>query len=58
MSKKSRQRNKKILAAIGIGLGAAAMVANRKPNLVSTEDSGRAPAGSRPTAKKELSIST
>jgi hypothetical protein len=30
MSKKSRQRNKKILAAIGIGLGAAAM-ASRKP---------------------------
>jgi hypothetical protein len=30
MSKKSRQRNKKILAAIGIGLGAAAMASKRK----------------------------
>jgi len=38
MSKKSRKRNKKILAAIGIGLGAAAMASKRKANLASTED--------------------
>ena len=30
MSKKSRKRNKKILAAIGIGLGAAALASKRK----------------------------
>jgi hypothetical protein len=34
MSKKSRQRNKKILAAIGIGLGAAAMASKRKSELL------------------------
>jgi hypothetical protein len=34
MSKKSRQRNKKILAAIGIGLGAAAMASKRKSDCV------------------------
>jgi hypothetical protein len=33
MSKKSRQRNKKILAAIGIGLGAAAMASENRNNL-------------------------
>ena len=38
MSKKSRRRNKKILAAIGIGLGAAAMASKRKADLASTED--------------------
>ena len=38
MSKKSRKRNKKILAAIGIGLGAAAMASKRKSALGSTED--------------------
>ena len=38
MSKKSRQRNKKILAAIGIGLGAAAMASKRKSDLAGTED--------------------
>ena len=39
MSKKSRRRNKKILAAIGLGLGAAAL-SRRKANadLASTED--------------------
>ena len=39
MSKKSRRRNKKILAAIGLGLGAVAL-ANRKKksDLASTED--------------------
>ena len=30
MSKKSRKRNKKILAAIGIGLGAAALASREK----------------------------
>ena len=30
MSKKSRKRNKKILAAIGIGLGAAALASRKK----------------------------
>ena len=30
MSKKSRKRNKKILAAIGIGLGAAALASRNK----------------------------
>jgi len=32
MSKKSRKRNKKILAAIGIGLGAAALASRKKGN--------------------------
>ena len=32
MSKKSRKRNKKILAAIGIGLGAAALASRNKRN--------------------------
>ena len=38
MSKKSRKRNKRILAAIGIGLGAAALASKRKKDLASTED--------------------
>jgi hypothetical protein len=38
MSKKSRKRNKKILAAIGIGLGTAALASKRKADLASTED--------------------
>jgi len=39
MSKKSRKRNKKILAAIGIGLGAAALASKKnKADLASTED--------------------
>jgi len=39
MSKKSRKRNKKILAAIGIGLGAAALSSRKKKSdLASTED--------------------
>ena len=39
MSKKSRKRNKKILAAIGIGLGAAALASKKnKSDLASTED--------------------
>ena len=42
MSKKSRKRNKKILAAIGIGLGAAALASRKKASdkadLAGTED--------------------
>ena len=39
MSKKSRKRNKKILAAIGIGLGAAALASRKnKSDLASTEN--------------------
>ena len=38
MSKKSRKRNKKILAAIGIGLGAAALASRKKADLAGTED--------------------
>ena len=37
MSKKSRKRNKKILAAIGIGLGAAAIAKNKRDKSI---DSG------------------
>ena len=37
MSKKSRRRNKKILAAIGIGLGAAALAKNKRDKSI---DSG------------------
>ena len=41
MSKKSRKRNKKILAAIGLGLGAMAL-SNRKPKQSDvSQDSGR-----------------
>jgi len=58
MSKKSRKRNKKILAAIGLGLGAAAMASKRKADLASTEDGKSAPAKSIPTGPKELGIST
>ena len=39
MSKKSRKRNKKILAAIGLGLGAAALASRKKKSdLAGTED--------------------
>ena len=41
MSKKSRKRNKKILAAIGLGLGAAAMASKRKKELGDTETTSR-----------------
>ena len=58
MSKKSRKRNKKILAAIGIGLGAAALASRKKAALASTEDGKSAPAKSIPTGPKELGIST
>jgi len=60
MSRKSRKRNKKILAAIGIGLGAAAM-ASRKPKQSDvSQDSGRG-SGNRPTvdtAKKDSAVKT
>ena len=38
MSKKSRKRNKKILAAIGIGLGAAALASKKKQLMHHAED--------------------
>ena len=64
MSKKSRKRNKKILAAIGIGLGAAAM-ASRKPKQSDvSQDSGRG-SGLRDTVdtkkttpKKDTTVNT
>jgi len=37
MSKKSRKRNKKILAAIGIGLGAAALASKRNASIQANE---------------------
>jgi len=53
MSKKSRKRNKKILAAIGIGLGAAAL-ASRKPKQSDvSQDSGRG-SGNRPTVDTKV----
>ena len=53
MSKKSRKRNKKILAAIGIGLGAAA-IASRKPKQSDvSQDSGRG-SGNRPTVDTKV----
>ena len=58
MSKKSRKRNKKILAAIGLGLGAAAMASKRKAALAGTEDGKSAKAKSIPTGPKELGLST
>jgi len=58
MSKKSRKRNKKILAAIGLGLGAAAMASKRKAALAGTEDGKSAKAKSVPTGPKELGLST
>jgi len=49
MSKKSRKRNKKILAAIGIGLGAAALASKKnKADLASTED-GKSGSTSKPS---------
>jgi hypothetical protein len=60
MSKKSRQRNKKILAAIGIGLGAAAM-ASRKPKQSDVSQDSVRGSGNRPTvdtAKKDTAVTT
>ena len=55
MSKKSRKRNKKILAAIGIGLGAAAM-ASRKKGTAADVDSGRG--GDSSSAKSRVEANT
>ena len=51
MSKKSRKRNKKILAAIGIGLGAAALASKNKRN-ASIQANETKEAGSAETGKK------
>ena len=51
MSKKSRKRNKKILAAIGIGLGAAALASRNKRN-ASIQANEAKEAGSAETGKK------
>jgi len=55
MSKKSRKRNKKILAAIGIGLGAAAL-ASRKKGTAADVDSGRG--GDSSSAKSRVEANT
>jgi len=65
MSKKSRKRNKKILAAIGLGLGAVAL-ANRKPKQSDvSQDSGRGSGlrdtvdtPKKTTTKKETTVTT
>jgi len=57
MSKKSRKRNKKILAAIGIGLGAAALASKNKRNASiqanETKEAGFDIPPVKSTAKKE-----
>ena len=64
MSKKSRKRNKKILAAIGIGLGAAALASKRKADLASTEDGKSANTTiqdnkpKKDTVKKDTAVTT
>ena len=58
MSKKSRKRNKKILAAIGIGLGAAALASRKKGTETDANDGFRKKSESVPTGPKELGIST
>ena len=59
MSKKSRKRNKKILAAIGIGLGAAALASKRKKDANVEMNLPKADMSkSVPTGPKELGIST
>ena len=62
MSKKSRKRNKKILAAIGIGLGAAALSSRKKAasasDVESNDNAFREKTKSVPTGPKELGIST
>ena len=59
MSKKSRKRNKKILAAIGIGLGAAAMASRNKKDQSITKPSVADVAGpKKDTAKKETTVTT
>ena len=65
MSKKSRKRNKKILAAIGIGLGAAALASRKnKSDLAATEDNKSANKTiqdnkpKKDTAKKDTAVTT
>ena len=62
MSKKSRKRNKKILAAIGIGLGAAALASKRRKDATADVDSGRsgdsASADARTNANKKTDYIT
>ena len=59
MSKKSRKRNKKILAAIGIGLGAAAMASRNKKDQSITKPSVADVAGpKKDTAKKDTAVTT
>ena len=56
MSKKSRRRNKKILAAIGLGLGAAAMASkkrNASNSVVEANDNAFDIPAVKSTAKKE-----
>ena len=56
MSKKSRKRNKKILAAIGIGLGAAALASKKRNASIQTneaKESGFDIPEVKSTAKKE-----
>ena len=72
MSKKSRKRNKKILAAIGLGLGAAAMASKKRNASIAdneANESGFAASTKKPsiaavsgtkkdTAKKETTVTT
>ena len=58
MSKKSRKRNKKILAAIGLGLGAAAMASNCSVVYLASFVLKADMSKSVPTGPKELGIST
>ena len=56
MSKKSRKRNKKILAAIGIGLGAAALASKKRNTSIQaneTKEAGFDIPAVKSTAKKE-----
>ena len=58
MSKKSRKRNKRILAVLGVGAAAAMAAKKNKSDLASTEDGKSAKAKSIPTGPKELGLST
>ena len=64
MSKKSRKRNKKILAAIGIGLGAAAMAKNKRDKSIDSgieaanADKGSDMAPVVPKKKSETTVTT
>ena len=61
MSKKSRKRNKKILAAIGIGLGAAALASRNKSidkGIKSAEDDKGSDMLKKTTPKKDTTVTT